>query len=67
MYGRYNYSINISHDNRSISSKTQSKVPSVILGFDMAILKKFGMSPSGWYASIMLPFKVIDSLRAGAT
>lgn len=57
----------MSFDNRSISSKTQSSEDSLSLGLDMAILKKFGKSPSGWYANIMFPFKVIDSLIFGAT
>lgn len=58
---------NISSDNRSISSRTQSNEDSLSLGLDMAIRKKFGKSPSGWYANIMFPFKVIDSLIFGAT
>lgn len=57
----------MSFDNRSISSRTQSSEDSLSLGLDMAILKKFGKSPSGWYANIMFPFKVIDSLIFGAT
>lgn len=56
----------MSFDNRSISSRTQSSEDSLSLGLDMAILKKFGKSPSGWYANIMFPFKVIDSLIFGA-
>lgn len=38
---------NISSDNRSISSRTQSNEDSLSLGLDMAIRKKFGKSPSG--------------------
>lgn len=37
----------MSFDNRSISSRTQSSEDSLSLGLDMAILKKFGKSPSG--------------------
>ena len=51
----------------SISSSRKSMSGCVVAPLDTIMRKKLGLSPSGWYPTMVLPFSIIIALIFGAT